>query len=1136
MKRIKVLLILVFCLAVSLAAAACGNTTSASEKPAESSGTGSESASKPTSESTSVSCSHNFVEVSEEAPTCEKAGVKHFECSVCHETKTESFGKALGHDFGEWEVVNAATCTEAGLKSRECRRENCEKYETEEIKPSHSYTLDEEQSVAPTCEEAGKKVFVCVCGESYENAVPPLGHLKDESVAPVITAPTCEEAGYTVYHCNRAGCGKDYRADEVEALGHNHEAKTPVAASCKTGGYTEYKCSRCDDSYRTYSSTKLAHAFNSDGVCETCGEDYLEAVAVDSSSENKKSYAVKDEKYGYVVYLEDDGSTIARITLDKTVIEQLVANRYYNVTVKFGCPDRSYRSFAWRFGKTEESDGIFSAGNCFTLEGFNDTCLFKLVLGDENGVGEKFKYTYVENDATKTVELPYGENGIEFEVWYTYFGDEKVAPATVTEDRKSNPLAYNGTLNDFAMKLELEKTFNPNNLNEYVSTEEKYVLDGSTFVFTAEAGKFLTIRPEAIAYWLEKGYTSVSMKFMSKIGQATTFDVLVNGEKPVTASHRMLTIYDYALTEQTAASGIKIQPYYGNFVDGKQNENSDGYYLQITFNKEFDAGNKASHIKTGLIYDYSDGVYTVKAGDSWETEIKLVPEEVNYLLDNGYDSISLKISDKAGQRMRKYITVNGNKYGTNAEVREFKYILLTEEMRTSGLTFVVQGVDLKKESEAWHAEKYYDGFLMEIGYNEALDADVMTQWIVTDFEKVYNESGNNVEVIGANPGATQTEGKVTIDGRILAKMRESGKSSFIVTLKRKAGQYAILGLNEPGYKETKYATGDIVGIEQFITDDMIMNGYVFKTVFADQNQRLVNEGKAKDENYPDDVNGFYVEIAFLDEFDLTQKQNYISSSLSVTYNQEVGYVEVTGGNPVKGDAVTTPITVNNRLISAMYNQGYVSFTVTLRPKANKLSTLGIHDGAWKWSSAGCIDISNEYAITQEMRKNGFSFTALYNDLALNNGLTGYEAADGFFIDVKFYKEFDVNDKTRWVKTTGDADNNGSGYDISYDGRYIVTSGKFDQNTALIVDARLIAAKAAEGYTKITVNFYSKDGTTAAFAVKGEVEKAQNGMWQSGELEITDAMKENGVSFVVYYRNFDANLPNPDGFWVEILFS
>ena len=249
------------------------------------------------------------------APTCTEGGYTTHTCSRCEDTYIDTLTEANGHLWGMWETVIEAEEGKDGLKKRVC--EVCGA-EEEKIIPAldhvHHYT---EQTVEPTCTDAGYILYTCVCGETYrDHETPALEHDYDA----IVIAPTCTEGGYTTHTCSR--CEDTYTDTSTEKLGHTAgdaatctedqtctvcgEILTPALGhdydaivtdpTCTEDGYTTHTCSRCEDTYTDTPTEAKGHTYGdwvtdleaAPGVeghkyaeCERCGhrkEETIEAL------------------------------------------------------------------------------------------------------------------------------------------------------------------------------------------------------------------------------------------------------------------------------------------------------------------------------------------------------------------------------------------------------------------------------------------------------------------------------------------------------------------------------------------------------------------------------------------------------------------------------------------------------------------------------------------------------------------------------------------------------------------------------------------------------------------------------------------------------------------------------------------
>ena len=220
------------------------------------------------------------------APTCTEKGYTTFTCK-CGDSYVGNYTDALGHDFGEWEMVKEATETETGLAKRSCKR--CKEEETKSIPTTdhvHKYT---EVVTEPTCTEKGYTTYTCACGDSYvDTYTNALGHDYEEKVFP----PTCQNGGHSLFLCRR--CGDAYMGNFTDPSEHSY-VDTIVKPTCDVQGYTLHTCSACGNEYRDHYVESLGHDYGEWKVtkeatetetgeqvrtCKRCNKEQTEEIPV----------------------------------------------------------------------------------------------------------------------------------------------------------------------------------------------------------------------------------------------------------------------------------------------------------------------------------------------------------------------------------------------------------------------------------------------------------------------------------------------------------------------------------------------------------------------------------------------------------------------------------------------------------------------------------------------------------------------------------------------------------------------------------------------------------------------------------------------------------------------------------------
>lgn len=276
------------------------------------------------------SLGHNYIVTKVVDSTCTAEGYSVYVCTRCGDTYNDDVVVANGHAYGSWYVVKEATCTETGIKRKDCV--SCGSYETESIAAvGHNYVANVTNS---TCLEQGYTTHVCSkCNATYvDNYVEAIGH----NYVAIVTEPTCVTRGYTTQTCSRCSdsyvenyvvpngheygvwrttiqptCtenGSRYKTcydcsykyvEAIAALGHSYESEI-TEPTCVDKGYTTHICSRCGSGYNDTFVDALGHDYKQIRVEPTCTEEGYIGQCCSRCADTYKTTMIKANGHDYV--------------------------------------------------------------------------------------------------------------------------------------------------------------------------------------------------------------------------------------------------------------------------------------------------------------------------------------------------------------------------------------------------------------------------------------------------------------------------------------------------------------------------------------------------------------------------------------------------------------------------------------------------------------------------------------------------------------------------------------------------------------------------------------------------------------------------------------------------------------------
>ena len=194
-------------------------------------------------------------------------------CSECGATE----GEALPH-AEEIITGSAATCEEAGLTDGKKCSVCGEVTLAQEIIPATGHDYKVKETVNSTCTAAGKKVYECSCGDSYEEALELASHTPASAVEEGRVDSTCTVAGYyySVVYCSVCETHEISRTKvDLDLASHTPASAIEegrVASTCTVAGYyySVVYCSVCKTHEISRTKVDLALASHTPGAAATC--------------------------------------------------------------------------------------------------------------------------------------------------------------------------------------------------------------------------------------------------------------------------------------------------------------------------------------------------------------------------------------------------------------------------------------------------------------------------------------------------------------------------------------------------------------------------------------------------------------------------------------------------------------------------------------------------------------------------------------------------------------------------------------------------------------------------------------------------------------------------------------------------
>lgn len=270
-------------------------------------------------------CTHQYESRITVQASCTAEGEEVFTCTLCQHSYTQKIS-AQSHNYGTEAVEKEPTCSEEGLRKRNCTA--CGATESEPIeKLPHTLLDGVTVTKEPNCTQKGEGIGVCgVCGADQVPAELPTNdtHVFTETV---VREATCTEAGEGMKTCTLCQYAEPCQYDK-KAHAYNTQNVT-IKATCTQNGEQQKICADCGHTAKEVVAA-LGHSWSAatcqeESKCTRCNVSNgkgKHAFTILSSREASDIFAGYRQQKCNVCGYENTEYYTKAVTIDLAVVDQ----------------------------------------------------------------------------------------------------------------------------------------------------------------------------------------------------------------------------------------------------------------------------------------------------------------------------------------------------------------------------------------------------------------------------------------------------------------------------------------------------------------------------------------------------------------------------------------------------------------------------------------------------------------------------------------------------------------------------------------------------------------------------------------------------------------------------------------------